>query len=160
MLTSRWESFQMWPCQTESTQAALFYSTCCWLEVPWFEDHRQLERRQAKGGGHMGVHTTQTPSQHTPTHTSHKYWVYTMYSYLQVSSLNFKLVTVCKFSQPYFPILKLCFHTVQIFLRPSSFFFTFFISSVSLPTAPCFAQPHCCVFVCFLSSWHWTNLNF
>lgn len=108
----------------------------------------------------MGVHTTETPSQHTPTHTSHKYWVYTdMYSYLQVSSPNFKLVTVCKFSQPYFPILKLCFHTVQIFLRPSSFF-KFFISSVSLPTAPCFAQPHCCVFVCFLSSWHWTNLNF
>lgn len=148
-LTGRWDSFQMRPRQTGSTQAALFYSTCCWLEVPWWRS--QTARKKASGGGWGGGGGHRLPASTHPHVHWHEYWVYTdMYSYLQVSSLNFKLVTVCKSSQPYFPILKLScvFHAVQIFTS----FFKFFTRSVSLPASPCFAKPHCGVF--FSSSWH------
>lgn len=121
------------------------------------KDHRHKERRQAEG--HTWVYT-HTPTPHThPYVCSHKYWVYTdMYSYLQVSSLNFKLLRFVNSVSPIFPFWSFsCVFTQR--RSSSSLLFSFFISPVSLPSAPCFTHP-CSFFFFSLSLQLWITLNF
>lgn len=131
-----WLPALMCPCQRQSTRAAPLYSTCCWSEVPWRGS--QTDRKKAgRGGTHGCTHTP--PAGAHPHMRSHKYWVYTdMYSYLQVSSPNFKLLRFVNSVSPIFPFWSclVFFRTAQIFLRSSSLFIFH-----QLSVTPCFTRP-------------------
>lgn len=125
------------------------------------EDHRRIERRQAEGHTWAYAHT---PSQRTPTCALTL--ILSIHWYVQLSTGIFsELQTseVCKFRQPYFPILKFSCVFVQHRSSPALyliflFFPLFFISLVSLLSAPCFTNPRS--FIIFFGSQHWMNLNF
>lgn len=103
----------------------------------WFETPRWIWKKAGRATRVVCTLRADTG----PYMCSHWYWEYTdMYSYLQVSSLNFKRLDACRFSQPYFPIWTFLYG-VDLFTL-----FTFFsISSVSLPNARCFTQPSFCL---------------
>lgn len=143
------------PCQRQYAQTAPIYSTCCWFEVLW--GGSQTDKKKAGRGTHGCIHKLQTCT-HPHAHL-HKYGVHTdMYSYLQVSSLNFKLLFVNSVSPifPFWNFLVFFLYSVDLPLLFIFFnyFFLFVISSVSLPSALCFTHPH------FWSLQLWITLNF
>lgn len=97
----------------ESTQAALLYPTCCWLEVlRWWS---QTDRRQAEEHTWVYTHTHTrmcTHKENTPICTF-------IYRYLHWTS-NFWSLWIQSALFSHFEVLCSC--TVQIFLCSSTFF--------------------------------------
>lgn len=127
-LIGRWDSFQPW-CdyvRGKSVFTAPLYSTCRWLEVPWWGS--QTDRKKAGWEGHTWVYA-RTPSRHTPT--CGLTLILSIHWYVQLSTGIFtELQTseVCKFSQPYFPIWSLVF-SYSADLPPLFIFPHFFLSA-------------------------------
>lgn len=92
------------------------------------EDHRRIERRQAEGHTWAYAHT---PSQRTPTCALTL--ILSIHWYVQLSTGIFsELQTseVCKFRQPYFPILKFSCVFVQHRSSPALYLIFFIFSSI------------------------------
>lgn len=146
-----WDSVLMWACHKQTIP---LYSTCCWLEVPCWDSQKQ--GKKVGGGAHKGVHTYSNPALICAlTQILSIHW------YVQLSTGIFtELQTseVCKFSQPYFPILK--FSCVFAECISFSALLTFFI----FLSAQCHSQVlpilRTLVLFLFLSLQLWITLNF